>query len=311
MIAAIRVGTRGSPLALVQTRAVIARLGTAEAALAATEVVIRTTGDAVQDRPLAEVGGKGLFAKEIHEALRDRRIDLAVHSLKDLEIELPEGIALAYPLPREDPRDVLLLGHSCAPPDPERPFATLPRGAVVGTASARRQAQLLHARPDLRVTILRGNVQTRLAKLAAGACNASVLALAGLRRLGLSPENTVPLDPAVMLPAAGQGIIGVTYRTEDTRMAALLARIEDRAAGLAATAERAVLAALGGSCRTPIAAQAALGADGVIRLTGLTARANGTFLLRRSLEGPAADAARLGGALGARLRAESPPDLFA
>ncbi|HJS87858.1 MAG TPA: hydroxymethylbilane synthase, partial [Acetobacteraceae bacterium] len=178
----LRVGTRGSPLALAQTRTLLARL---RGLGAFEEHVIRTTGDAVQDRPLAEIGGKGLFAKEIHEALVAGRVDLAVHSLKDLETHLPDGIALACALTREDARDVLVLGPGCGPGDPDDPFASLPRGALIGTASARRQAQLLHARPDLRVTVLRGNVQTRLNKVGSGACDASLLALAGLRRLGL------------------------------------------------------------------------------------------------------------------------------
>jgi hydroxymethylbilane synthase len=310
MSAAIRVGTRGSPLALVQTRAVIARLRDADPELGPIEeAVIRTTGDAVQDRPLAEIGGKGLFAKEIHEALFAGRIRLAVHSLKDLETELPEGIALACPMPREDARDVLLLAPGRAGYGREA-FPMLPHGAVVGTASARRQAQLRHARRDLRVTVLRGNVQTRLAKLAAGACDASLLALAGLNRLGLSPDNAVALDAEQMLPASCQGIIGVTFRMDDSRLGAALARIADADATVAATAERAVLAALDGSCRTPIAAYAQRIAGG-IRLTALTAREDGSFLLRRSVEGPAADAGRLGSELGTALKADSPADLFA
>ncbi len=186
----LRVGTRGSP----SPSARPASSSTCSAASAPCcrsmnvfeEHAIRTTGDAVQDRKLADIGGKGLFAKEIHEALADGRIDFAVHSLKDLETELPQGIVLACTLRREDARDCLVLGPDCHAPDPADPFACLPSGAVIGTASVRRQAQLLHARPDLAVVTLRGNVQTRLDKLAAGACTAALLAMAGLKRLGLA-----------------------------------------------------------------------------------------------------------------------------
>ena len=301
----IRVGTRGSPLALVQTRNFIHLLGHGE------EAVIATTGDAVQDRPLADIGGKGLFAKEIHEALLDNRIDCAVHSLKDLETELPPGIVLACVLTREDPRDVLIPGETCGTPDPADPLAALPAGALVGTSSVRRQAQLLHARPDLRVASIRGNVQTRLRKLRDGECQASMLALAGLNRLGMVVPGAVVLDPAAMLPAAAQGIVGITARAGDIALLDLLASIENRASRIAGTAERALLGELDGSCRTPIGAYAHLAHDGSLALTGLVARADGSFLLRRSTSGAAADAARLGRELGASLRADAPADLFA
>ena len=306
----LRVGTRGSPLALIQTRLFIALLrqvcsGTVE------EHPIRTTGDAVQNRRLAEIGGKGLFAKEIHEALADRRIDFAVHSLKDLETTLPPDIVLACTLGREDARDALILGAADAAVDLADPFACLPLGALVGTASVRRQAQLLHARPDLGITTLRGNVQTRLDKLAAGACAASLLAYAGLRRLGLTERANVVLDPDAMVPAAGQGTIGVTVREADTELRELLAAIEDPEAKAASSAERAMLARLDGSCRTPIGGYAQVRPDGELRLTGLVARGDGTFLLKRSLHGPVTDADRIGSELGASLRADSPSDLFA
>ena len=301
----IRVGTRGSPLALVQTRNFIHLLGHGE------EAVIATTGDAVQDRPLADIGGKGLFAKEIHEALLDNRIDCAVHSLKDLETELPPGIVLACVLTREDPRDVLIPGETCGTPHPSDPLAALPAGALVGTSSVRRQAQLLHARPDLRVASIRGNVQTRLRKLRDGECQASMLALAGLNRLGMVVPGAMVLDPAAMLPAAAQGIVGITARAGDTALLDLLASIENRASRIAGTAERALLGELDGSCRTPIGAYAHLAHDGSLTLTGLVARADGSFLLRRSTSGAAADAARLGRELGASLRADAPADLFA
>jgi len=310
----LRAGTRGSPLALVQTRHVIA-LARAFCASGQrnevfAEVIIKTTGDAVQDRPLSEIGGKGLFAKEIHEALLDKRIDFAVHSLKDLETTLPPRVALACVLAREDARDTLILGPDCGPPDSVRPYAALPLGGLVGTSSVRRQAQLLYARPDLRMGLLRGNVQTRLAKVRGGEVSASLLALAGLNRLGLSREAGVVLDPDVMVPSACQGIIGITARADDAELLGLLAAIENQAARAAAVAERALLAELDGSCRTPIGGYATLLPERRIRLTGLAARADGTFLLKRDLIGAAPDAQALGRELGRSLRADSPPEIF-
>ena len=319
----LRVGTRGSPLALTQTRMFLALLARFCPVLAPgaqhgqvfQQHVIRTTGDRVQDRPLADIGGKGLFSKEIHEALLDGRIDFAVHSLKDLETELPPGIVLACTLRREDARDALILGPGCLPAVPGDPLAVLPAGAVIGTNSLRRQAQLLHARPDLRMTLMRGNVQPRIAKVMRGDCDASLLALAGLRRLGLEDGTMVALDPDAMVPSAGQGIVGITVRAEDRVLRELLAGIEDPEARAVSTAERALLALLDGSCRTPIGGHARLlpavaGAAAELHLTGLVARADGSFLLKRSLHGAAADAARLGAELGASLRADSPRDIF-
>jgi hydroxymethylbilane synthase len=306
----LRAGTRGSPLALVQTRGFLRLLAAVPGATPGQEVIIATTGDNVQDRPLADIGGKGLFAKEIHEALLDHRIDCAVHSLKDLETELPAGIVLGCTLTREDARDVLILGGTCGTPDPANPLAALPHAALVGTSSVRRQAQLLHARPDLRVASIRGNVQTRLRKLRDGECQASLLALAGLRRLNMEIPGAIVLDPQTMLPAAAQGIVGITVRAADTAIRDLLAMIEDPASRIAATAERAMLAALDGSCRTPIGAHAQLRPDGSLTLTGMVARADGSFLLRHTLDGPSADAIRIGEELGAILRAGSPADLF-
>lgn len=303
----LRAGTRGSPLALIQTRLLIATL---RGKRDVEEHVIHTTGDAVQDRRLADIGGKGLFAKETHDALTDGRIDLAVHSLKDLETTLPPGIVLACVLPREDPRDALILGTS-AKFDPSAPFASLPRGALIGTASVRRQAQLLRVRPDLVMTTLRGNVQTRLAKLAAGGCAASLLAYAGLKRLALAERANAVLDPEIMVPAAGQGIIGVTVRERDTDLRILLAAITDPEANAASTAERAVLAQLDGSCRTPIGAYARMQPAGDLHLTGMVARSDGSFLLKRALHGPTADAERIGRELAAELRRDSPDDIFA
>jgi len=313
----LRVGTRGSPLALWQTRHFLERLTTFCPVLrslnAFAEHAIRTTGDATQEAGtrLADIGGKGLFAKEIHEALADRRIDFAVHSLKDLETQLPPGIVLACTLKREDARDAIILGPGCGTPDPSNPFAALPAGATIGTSSMRRQAQLLHARPDLRVATIRGNVATRLAKVRAGEFAASLLALAGLNRLGLGAEADLVLDAELMVPAAGQGIVGITVRADDTELHELLAAIEDPEAKAVATAERALLDALDGSCRTPIGGHARLLPDGRLHLTGLVARADGSFLLRRTLSGPGGDAARIGRDLGLELRADSPRDIFA
>jgi hydroxymethylbilane synthase len=311
----LRVGTRGSPLALVQTRAFLHVLTNFCPVLRSMNVfeehAIRTTGDAVQDRPLAEIGGKGLFAKEIHEALADGRIDFAVHSLKDLETALPPRIVLACALKREDARDALILGPACGAYDAAEPYACLPGGALVGTSSVRRQAQLLHARPDVRIILLRGNVQTRLGKVRAGECAASLLALAGLRRLDLEQHASGVLDPDMMVPAACQGIVGVTMRADDDALLQLLAAIEDPVAKAVSTAERALLRELDGSCRTPIGGHARLLPDGRLHLTGLVARADGSFLLKRSLHGEAADAARLGAELGSSLRADSPGDIFA
>ncbi|ACI50088.1 porphobilinogen deaminase [Gluconacetobacter diazotrophicus PA1 5] len=320
----LRVGTRASPLALVQTRAFLTMLTRFCPVLrdmgAFQEHQINTTGDQVQNRRLAEIGGKGLFAKEIHDALSDGRIDFAVHSLKDLETTLPPGLVLACTLRREDARDALILGpgaggrHDAA--DAADPYAALPRNALVGCASVRRQAQMLHVRPDLRFGLLRGNVQTRLDKLAARQCDATLLALAGLRRLGMEDRADIVLDPEIMVPAAGQGIVGVTVRESDVELRELLAAIEDYEARAVATAERALLAELDGSCRTPIGGYARLvpglaGAEASLRLTGLVAREDGSFLLRRTVTGLRADAEEMGRELGRSLRMDSPSDVFA
>jgi hydroxymethylbilane synthase len=223
---------------------------------------------------------------------------------------MPPGIVLACTMQREDARDSLILGAGCGTPDASDPYAALPSGALVGTCSVRRQAQLLHARPDLRISTMRGNVQSRLAKLGRGECDASLLALAGLKRLGLEHAASVVLDPEAMLPAACQGIVGVTVRAADTELRSLLAAIEDPDARAVATAERAMLAVLDGSCRTPIGGHARLLGNGELVLTGLAARADGSFLLKRSLHGAPEDAHRIGEELGASLRADCPADIF-
>jgi hydroxymethylbilane synthase len=308
----LRVGTRRSPLALVQTRGFLDTLRKFCPVLRGMDVfeehAIQTTGDMVLDRRLADIGGKGLFAKEIDEAHLDGRIDFAVHSLKDLETRLPDGIVLACTLTREDARDTLIFGHPV--PASEDPYAALPKSALVGTSSVRRQAQLLHARPDLRITTIRGNVQSRLAKVREGHCEASLLALAGLKRLGMEAEASVILDPDVMVPSAAQGIVAVTVHEDDVELRELLAAIEDPQARAVATAERAMLAVLDGSCHTPIGGHASILPNGRLRLTGLVARADGTFLLKRTLEGLPKAAEALGHELGAWLKADTPADVF-
>ena len=299
----LRIGTRGSPLALWQARAVQAALAAAVPDLAAEGaieiVVIRTTGDRVQDRTLSEIGGKGLFTKEIEEQLAGGGIDLAVHSMKDMPTLLPEGLVIDAMLPRADPRDALV---AMAPGGIE----ALPSGAVVGTASLRRQAQILHRRPDLRVVPFRGNVDTRLAKLADGQAAATVLALAGLLRLGKDAAATEVLEPDAMLPAVAQGAIGIERRADDERAAALLDRIADRATVTTVAAERALLAVLDGSCRTPIAALAELDGSGNLVLRGLVATPDGSRVVTGRWSGAEADAEQLGrqGGLELRRRAE-------
>jgi hydroxymethylbilane synthase len=311
----LKVGTRGSPLALWQTRHFLSLITRVCPVLrdvkAFEEHVIATSGDKVLDKRLADIGGKGLFAKEIHEALLDGRVDFAVHSMKDLETELPPGIVLACALKREDSRDAIVLGPTCGGACDEDPFACLPQGALIGTASVRRQSQLLHARPDLQVEIIRGNVQMRLSKVRGeGGPQASLLALAGLRRLEMEHEAAVVLDAEIMVPAACQGIVGVTVRADDVELRELLSAIEDREAAAVSAAERALLGSLDGSCRTPIGGHARLMPDGQLMLTGLVARADGSFLLKRRLWGAPADAARIGVELGNSLRADSPADIF-
>lgn len=248
----LRIGTRGSKLALTQTDMVIAALAkahgwSADEANARTEIVpIKTSGDRIQDRPLADVGGKGLFAKELEEALFAGTIDAAVHSLKDLPGVLPEGLILACHLPREDPRDALVAKTV-------KTLADLPRNAVIGSSSVRRKAMLLNARPDLTVITFRGNVDTRLRKLADGEADATVLALAGLKRLGAEANANHVFSAKEMLPACAQGAIGVEIRETNTRVRDLFAAGNHRETDIAVSLERAFQAALDGSCRTPIA----------------------------------------------------------
>ena len=292
----LRIGTRGSPLALVQARAVRARLaaaaGVAEDAIEL--VVIKTTGDMILDRSLADEGGKGLFTKEIEEALLDRRIDVAVHSTKDMPTVLPKGLVLAACLEREDPRDVFISRKV-------RSLAELPRGGSLGTASLRRQAIALRARRDLRVTPLRGNVETRLRKLDAGEVDAILLALAGLKRLGLADRATVVMSTEEFLPAVGQGAIAIESRKDDSRVTDILARIDHADTSTAVACERAFLAVLDGSCKTPIAGHATVTGD-TAQFRGLIARPDGSAAHDISRTGRRKDAATIGADAGRELK---------
>jgi len=286
-------------LALAQAHEVQALL-----AVRATEiVVIKTTGDTVLDRPLADIGGKGLFTKEIDEALLDGRVDFAVHSMKDLETWLPDGIVLTAVLEREDVRDVFISERADS-------LDSLPAGRVVGTSSLRRQAQILARRPDLRVEAFRGNVQTRMRKLKAGDADATLLALAGLRRLGLDEVATEILGPDVLLPAVAQGAIGMTCRGDDDRVRETLAVLNHQRTWDRITAERAMLAALDGSCRTPIGGLAEIGAGGALTLRGLVAKADGSEIIETTRTGPVADAEALGRDAGQELRHRAGPGFF-
>lgn len=298
----LRIGTRGSALALAQARMVQAALSPHGAEDAIEIVAIRTSGDRIQDRPLAEAGGKGLFTKEIEEALLGGSIDLAVHSAKDMPTVLPDGLLLAACLPREDVRDAFI-GRKAAS------LRELPQGAVVGTASLRRQAMVLRLRPDVSVVPLRGNVETRLRKLEAGEVDATLLALAGLKRLGLAGNATALLDPQEFLPAVGQGTIVIEARSNDTRTRELLAKIDHADTSVALAAERAFLAVLDGSCRTPIAGHAVLDGD-AISFRGMILRPDGSEAFETSRAGNRRKAAALGADAGAELKRRAPPDFF-
>ena len=300
----LRIGTRGSPMALYQAQLVRDRLIAAHSRLAeagALDIVpIRTTGDREQKRLLAEIGGKGLFTKEIEEALLDRRIDFAVHSLKDMETRLPEGLEIGCVLPRDDPRDALLSRDGAR-------LDELPHGARIGTASLRRTAQLLRLRPDLAIAPMRGNVNTRLDKLAAGEADALVLALSGLERIGKAGLVTEVLPIERILPAVGQGALAIECRSDDGEVKAILSPLHDPDSAACVTAERALLAALDGSCRTPIAALARI-ARGRLALDGLLLSADGKSERRGSVAGMPAAAEALGTDLGQQLRRGAGPE---
>jgi hydroxymethylbilane synthase len=292
----LRIATRKSALALWQAEHVAALLREAHSGLEIELVPLLTQGDRIQDRTLAAIGGKGLFIKELEVAIEELRADIAVHSMKDVPADLPDGLAIAAVLARADPRDALVTTSGIAR------IEDLPQNAVVGTSSLRRQAQLRALRPDLRVESLRGNVDTRIRKLEAGGMDAIVLACAGLVRLGLESRITARLDPQICLPAVTQGVIGIECRRSDTRTAGLLQALEDRATRLGMDAERAFAARLGGSCQSPIAGYAELDADR-ITLRGLVAEPDGSRLLRDSATGDAKNPAAIGRQLADRMLA--------
>ncbi|WP_370275275.1 hydroxymethylbilane synthase [Salipiger bermudensis] len=304
--APLRIGTRGSPLALAQAHETRRRLMKAfDLPEAAFEiVVIKTTGDdrsmIAADRPLKEIGNKGLFTKEIEEAMLGGRIDIAVHSMKDMPVEQPVGLVLDTYLPREDVRDAFVsLG--------EKTLEQMPAGSVIGTSSLRRKSQLLNRRGNLSVVEFRGNVQTRLKKLEDGVADATFLAMAGLRRLGMTEAVPhVAVAPEEMLPAIAQGAIGIERRSDDARAEAMLAAIHDHPTAQRLTAERAFLAALDGSCETPIAGLAMLEGE-EIWLRGEILRGDGSEALADDIRGPVSDGAQLGRTLAARLLERAGP----
>lgn len=297
------IGARGSPLAQAQAIQVRDHLLSKGVAEAIEVVAIRTSGDKIQDRTLAEAGGKGLFTKEIDQALLDGGIDLAVHSMKDVPTWLPDGLALPCMLEREDPRDAFI---SEAAPS----LARLAAGAVVGTASLRRQAQILRRRPDLNVVPFRGNVETRLRKLGEGQADATLLALAGLKRLGLAHVATQVIEPDEILPAVGQGAIGIICRDGDERVAGALAALNHARTMERVTAERAMLEVLDGSCRTPIAALAEVDDGGAMLLRGLIASPDGARVYETERRGPATEARAMGRDAGRELLELAGPGFF-
>ncbi len=300
----IRIGTRGSPLALAQAHDVRRRLMAAHGQGEENYevVVIKTSGDRIQDRPLSEVGGKGLFTKEIEEALLAKEIDLAVHSMKDVATELPSGLGLSSILPREDVRDAFIsIRFSC--------LEEMPAGAKVGTSSLRRAAQVQYLRPDLEVVQFRGNVQTRLEKLANGVADATFLACAGLNRLDMPDRITSPVDISVMLPAVAQGAVGVEIREDEEAIRDILQPLNDEATALCVTAERAFLRTLEGSCRTPIGGLAELSA-GQLTMRGEVLSPDGKERYRGEKSGEAASAIRIGEELAAAILDESGPEFL-
>jgi hydroxymethylbilane synthase len=300
----LKIGTRGSPLALWQAhevrRCLMAAFGLAEAAF--DVVVIKVTGDQIQDKALREIGGKGLFTREIEEALLDGSIDIAVHSMKDMPTQQPEGLVLDCYLQRADVRDAFVSPRYGS-------IAELPPGAVVGSSSLRRRAQLTLRRPDLKLVEFRGNVQTRIRKLEEGVADATFLAMAGLVRLGMAHLARGPIAPEAMLPAIAQGAIGVERRLLDARVAAMLAAVHDRETGLRLAAERAFLARLDGSCETPIAGLAVIEA-GDLWLRGEILRPDGSASVSGERRGPLGEGDRIGQALADDLLDRAGPGYF-
>ncbi|RMA43637.1 hydroxymethylbilane synthase [Rhodophyticola porphyridii] len=300
----LKIGTRGSPLALAQANETRARLARAfDLPFEAFQIVIiKTTGDKVLDRPLKEIGGKGLFTKEIEEDMLSGKIDIAVHSMKDMPVEQPPGLLLDTYLPREDVRDAFVsLTHGA--------MGDLEPGAKVGTSSLRRRAQLMARRPDLEVVEFRGNVQTRMMKLGNGVADATFLAMAGLRRLGMEEVVKSAIEVEEVLPAVAQGAIGIERRADDSRAAKFLEAIHDGPTGQRLAAERAFLAGLDGSCETPIAGLAELD-GGTLRLRGEILRPDGSEVLNDDRRAPVEDGPELGAAMAAALRAEAGEGFF-
>ncbi len=291
----LRIGTRRSKLALAQSEWVKKQVQTRYPEVRVELVKIKTEGDKVLDSPLSKVGGKGLFVKEIEDALLKRDVDLAVHSLKDVPGDLPAGLGIAAYPKREDPRDAFVSRHFRAVKD-------LPQGALVGTSSLRRSAQLLHMRPDLHIVPLRGNVDTRLRKLDRGDLQAIVLATAGLNRLGLSDRITAPLSPEAVLPAIGQGVLGLELREDDQKTQNLISFLNDLETELAARAERGFLKELGGGCQVPVAGYARV-EKGLIILDGMVAELDGSKILMQRLSGGKDKPEDLGIALARQLLA--------
>jgi hydroxymethylbilane synthase len=303
---ALRIGTRGSPLALAQAEETKQRLLEAHADLTDGDieiVVISTKGDRIQDRALSEVGGKGLFTEEIEAGLANGDLDMAVHSMKDMPTDLPDGLTIRCYLPREDARDAFISTKAGS-------LTELPGGSVVGTSSLRRQAQVLHRRPDLTVVPFRGNVQTRLRKLGEGQADATFLALAGLRRLDMADTAAGVVEIGEMLPAVAQGAIGVEQRTGDERVSAFLAPLNDAETETRVACERAFLKVLDGSCRTPIAGHATLTADGQLEFHGMILRPDGSEAHAAERVGSPADAVELGKSAGAELRTKGGDGFF-
>lgn len=300
----VRLGSRGSPLALWQAHHVRSRLETAHPSLTIHIQILHTTGDRITDVPLARIGDRGLFTKELDQAILDGHIDLAVHSLKDVPTRLPDGLTLVAVMEREDPRDALLTGGGHA-----STLADLPAGATVGTSSLRRRAQLLHFRPDLVVHDLRGNLDTRLARLAEGRVDAIILALAGVRRLGHEERVSELLDPPDWLSAVGQGAIAIVARTGDTATAGLVAPLDHPATHATTAAERAFLRALEGGCQVPIGAIAHIAGDDVA-LDGFVASLDGTEYIRSSARGPAGLPEAVGQALAEELKQRGADDIL-
>lgn len=300
----LRIGTRGSPLALAQAYETRKRLTNA---LNISEdsfeiVVISTSGDRILDRPLKEVGGKGLFTKEIEQDMLDRKIDIAVHSMKDMPVEQPDGLTLGCYLPREDVRDAFVSSRY-------KNVNELPSGSKVGTSSLRRKAQLKFSRPDLEVVEFRGNVQTRLKKLKDGVATCTFLAMAGLNRLGLEEVAKSTMNPNEMLPAIAQGAIGIEWREEDEQISDILKKIHHEETGQRLNTERAFLAELDGSCQTPIAGLAIIEGSS-LKFTGQVLRTDGSESISETAFGDIEDGPRLGREMAQKILSQAGPEFF-